>query len=156
MIFGSFWNESGNLRTESRNLLGNVYFIVNLTNCRRFQWLKLSRTSINDILVDEGTDFVQNTVDDVCMSYKWQQSLSLVLQRKPFAFELCFCLPNAWFFIVSSKTRSIVPTSNLCRNVQRPTNQFNQKFKAKCFSHLEKTDKITSIYTTQQCWHIPV
>ena len=82
MIFGSFWNESGNWRTESRNMRGNVYFIVNLTNCRRFQWLKLSRTSINDILVDEGTDFVQNTVDDVCMSYKWEQSVSELSSSK--------------------------------------------------------------------------
>ena len=41
-----------------------------------------------------------------------------VLQRKPFAFELFFCLANAGFFIFSSKTRSIVSTSNLYWNVQ--------------------------------------
>ena len=45
---------------------------------------------------------------------------SLVLQRKPFAFELFFCWANAGFFTFSSKTRSMVPTSNLCRNIQRP------------------------------------
>jgi len=41
----------------------------------------------------------------------------LVLQRKPFAFELFFCLANAGFYTFSSKTRSIV---------QRPNNQLNQ------------------------------
>jgi len=49
----------------------------------------------------------------------------VVLQRKPFAFELIFCLANAGFLTFSSKTRSIFPTSNLCRNVQRPKNQLN-------------------------------
>jgi len=50
----------------------------------------------------------------------------LVLQSKPFAFELSFCWANAGFFTFSSKTRSIVPTSNLCRNILRPKNQLNQ------------------------------
>jgi len=49
--------------------------------------------------------------------------LKVVLKRKPFAFELFFCLANAGFFTFSSKTGSIVSTSNLCRNVQRPKNQ---------------------------------
>jgi len=30
----------------------------------------------------------------------------VVLQRKPFAFEIIFCLANAGFFTFSSKTRS--------------------------------------------------
>jgi len=51
---------------------------------------------------------------------------NLVLQIKPFAFELFFCLANAGFFTFSSKTRSIIPTSNLCRNIQRPKSQLNQ------------------------------
>jgi len=32
------------------------------------------------------------------------------------------------FFTFGSKTRSIVPTSNVCRNFQRPNNQLNQVF----------------------------
>ena len=52
--------------------------------------------------------------------------MHLVLQRKPFTFELFFCLANAGFFTFSSKTHSIVPTSNLCQNVKRPKNQLNQ------------------------------
>jgi len=50
----------------------------------------------------------------------------LVLQRKPFAFELFFCLANAVFFTFSSNTCSIVPTWNLCWNIQRRKNQFYQ------------------------------
>jgi len=52
--------------------------------------------------------------------------LLVVLQRKPFAFKLFFCLAKAGFFTFSSKTHSIVSTSNLCRNIQRPNNQLNQ------------------------------
>ena len=50
----------------------------------------------------------------------------LVLQRKPFAFELFFCWAKVGFLTFSSKTCSIVPTSNICRNVQRPKKQLNQ------------------------------
>jgi len=50
----------------------------------------------------------------------------LVLQKKNFAFELFFCWANAGFFTFSSKTSSIVPISNLCRNIQRPKKQINQ------------------------------
>ena len=39
----------------------------------------------------------------------------IVLQRKPFTFELFFCWANADFFTFSSKTRSIVLTSKLQR-----------------------------------------
>ena len=76
--------------------------------------------------------------------------IRLVLQRKPFAFALFFCLANEGFFTFSSKTHSVVPTSNLCRNVQRPKNQFNQQFLATCISYLERTDKNKSTYTTNQ------
>ena len=49
-----------------------------------------------------------------CLKQQRKKSdLDLVLQRKPFAFELFFCLANAGFFTFSSKTRSIVSTSNL-------------------------------------------
>ena len=41
----------------------------------------------------------------------WKK-IHLVLQRKPFAFELFFSWANAGFFTFSSKTRSMVPTSN--------------------------------------------
>jgi len=54
------------------------------------------------------------------------QWLSVVLQRKPFAFQLIFFWANSGLFTFSSKTCSIVPTSNLCRNVQRPNNLLNQ------------------------------
>jgi len=60
------------------------------------------------------------------------QGLPLVLQRKPFAFELFFCLAIAGFFTFSSKTCSIVPT---------------------CIRYLERTDKNTSIYTANPRWH---
>ena len=79
-----------------------------------------------------------------CMVFYEELIAVLVLQRKPFAFELFFCLVNAGFFTFSSKTRSIVPTSNLCRNVQRPKNQLNHYY------YLERTDTNTSIYTTNQ------
>jgi len=54
-----------------------------------------------------------------CLKQQRKKSdLDLVLQRKPFVFELFFCLANAGFFTFSSKTRSIVSTSNLYWNVQ--------------------------------------
>ena len=73
----------------------------------------------------------------------------LVLQRKPFAFGLLFCLANFWsrFFTFNSKTRSIVPTSNLCRNVQRP-NQLNQQFSASALVIWKEQTKIHQ-YTQQ-------
>ena len=77
----------------------------------------------------------------------------LVLQRKPFAFELFFCWASAGFFTFSSQTRSIVPTSNLCRNIQRPKNQLNKYFSETCISYLERTDKNTSTCTRKQHWH---
>jgi len=83
----------------------------------------------------------------------FDENLSLIWERKPFAFELFFCLANAGFFTFSSKTCSIVPTSNLCKNDQKPKTQLNKWFLARCISYLERTDKITSIYTTNQRWH---
>ena len=80
-----------------------------------------------------------------CMVFYEELIAVLVLQRKTFAFELFFCLANAGFFTFSSKTRSIVPTSNLCLNVQRPKNQLNHYY-----YYLERTDTNTSIYTTNQ------
>ena len=65
-----------------------------------------------------------------------------VLQRNPFAFELFFFWANARFFTFSAKTRSMLPTSNLCRNIKRPKNQLNQYFSATCIRYLERTDKI--------------
>ena len=63
-----------------------------------------------------------------------------------------FCWANAGFITFSSKTCSIVPTSNLCQNVQRPKNQLNQSFSATRINYLERTDKNTSTYTTiYQC-----
>jgi len=45
---------------------------------------------------------------------------SISFSKNPPAFELFFCWANAEFFTFSSNPRSLVPTSNLCRNIQRP------------------------------------
>ena len=70
--------------------------------------------------------------------------------KKPFAFELFFCSANASFFTFSSNTSSIFPTSNLCQIVQRSKNLLNQQLSAMCIRYLERTDKNTSIYITNQ------
>jgi len=45
------------------------------------------------------------------------------------------------------------PTSNLCRNIQRPKNQLHQYFSETCISYLERTVKNISTYTTNERWH---
>ena len=107
---------------------------------------------------DDTTIWLEGKVQVLTMLVSWLIACSRhifrktwvypVLRRKPFTFVIFFCSVNAGFFTLSSKTRSMVPTSNLCRNNQRPKNQINQYFSATCTSYLERTDKHTSIYTT--------
>jgi len=92
-------------------------------------------SSITVVVIHRSTHHPRNIRSIYCLtSYKYSPTCrvtkmlaqrKVVLQRKPFAFELFFCLANAGFFTFSLKTRSIVWTSNLCRNVQGPKSQLN-------------------------------
>ena len=84
----------------------------------------LKKTQISDLTQKNITP--ENYKPTFILQISIKSNMNVVLQRKPFAFELFFCLANAGVFIFSSKTHSIVPTSNLCWNVQRPKNQLNQ------------------------------
>ena len=53
-------------------------------------------------------------------------------------------------FTFSSKTRSIVPTSNLCRNIQRPKIQLNRSFLE---TRLINSKEQITVHQRAQRWH---
>ena len=108
---------------------------------------------LSDVLLAHVKEKTHTFSASNCLDYFIPVIVSISSKKTLRAFEQFFCLANAGFFTFSSKTRTIVPTSNLCRNFQRQKNQLNQYILETCITYLERTDKNTSTCTRKQCWN---